>query len=170
MAFMLDHSLAVKEPAVRLVGHDDDGTLTNGMSQMKHFEPYYSFEPDGRVLPAFRREIPSLHVSVEGLLKYLDVIVWNEDTKYYYGRKQELARKGKLGEEPEWLRETGRINTLLSGLTVLGFGSGIVELSDLVDRFTRQRGVAPVADAEIESMSGGLIGTAKQAEPTLSLD
>jgi hypothetical protein len=162
MAFMLDHSLRGKtELDVKLIEQPGDGSPGKSTLHKESLEPFYSFEPVKELLPALKREIPSLRVSVEGLLKYCDVIAWNEDSKYYYRAKQKLATSGKPDKEPAWLNSTGRVNMLLTGLTVLGYVSGVVKLGDLVDRFARQRGVAPVAAAEIELMTGGLVGPAQ---------
>jgi len=157
MAHMLDHLLS-ENPELRVM----DGTLETAGARLRkgyrseEFRSFYAYSPHELLRPHLKRAVRSLGVTVEGLLEYCDILAWNEDSKYYYRALKKHREKSGTGE-PKWMGATGRVNTLLTGLTVIGFEAGVVEFAELVDRFTSQRGVAPAAKDEIERMTDGMV-------------
>jgi len=161
IAHMLDHSL-LEKPKLRAL----DGTLEATGAKLRSgyrsqtFDPFYAYSPPQLLGPYLRQTVRSLGVTVEGLLEYCDILAWNEDSKYYYRALKKHHDGGGAGE-PRWMGATGRVNTLLTGLTVVGFEAGVVEFAELVDRFTSQRGVAPASKDEVERMTEGLVQPSK---------
>ena len=80
---------------------------------------------------------------------YNDLLVQNEDCKYYYRDTYE--------KEVEWNSAIGRRNTLLTHLSVIEYIQGSVKFSAIMNRFQRGRGVAPIKLGSISSITGGII-------------
>jgi len=80
-------------------------------------------------------------MSFEAYLHYNSLLAWNEDGKCF-------------AKFPEWNlgKATGRINTLMTHVRVIGFITGAVELSALLGDFTRQRGMSPAPPNEIQAI------------------
>jgi hypothetical protein len=90
-------------------------------------------------------------VSLEGYLLYNDLLVQNEDCKYYY---RDTVDKGK-----DWNFKTGRINTLLSHISVIEYLQGSITFSEIMMRFQRGMGVAPLPFKNLDAITGGIITT-----------
>ncbi len=80
-------------------------------------------------------------MSVEGFVLYNEILAWNEDYKYY----DNAIQNGKL-----WANATGRPNTLLTHIGVLGYIMGAIDISDILGKFVRTRGVAAPSKQQIE--------------------
>jgi len=157
MAFMLDHRLVDKPTLLtKSMSLDATDTFDSREYYPEEHPPFYAYDPARELRDILDVKVPSLGVSTEGLLKYCDIIGWNEDSKYSYRAKKKHEEKKSPGEPP-WLGATGRINTLLTGLSVVGFEMEVVTFPELIDRFTSQRGVAPAHKDEVIRMAGGIV-------------
>lgn len=87
--------------------------------------------------------------SIEAYLVYNDLLVQNEDCKYYY--RDVLLRKGK------WNSSIGRNNTLLSHISVIEYLQGRITFSEIMSRFQRGMGVAPVSLNRIPGITNNII-------------
>ena len=89
-------------------------------------------------------------VSLEAYLFYNDLLVQNEDCKYYYRNKTETPDK-------PWNPKNGRLNTILSHLSVIEYLQGRISFSEITMRFQRGMGVAPISIKEVEDVTNGII-------------
>jgi hypothetical protein len=109
----------------------------------------YKYSPDVKILDYLYSHCPSSWggLSIEGFLYYNELLIWNEDCKYYY--------RNKISEDKKaWIGDTGRVNTALTHMMIISFLLGKIPLSRLCDGFNRGRGVAPMQKREvIESYS-----------------
>lgn len=85
-------------------------------------------------------------MSLEGFLYYNDLLAWNEDCKYYY--RDVVMNRG------EWAYNTGRVNNILTHISVLGFLLGHISLSSLLARFASRKGVGPATWDEVRMICG----------------
>ena len=84
-------------------------------------------------------------MSFEAFLRYNDLLALNEDVKYWY-------RATALGGK-EWKADgVGRVNTMLTHLTVIGFQAQKVHFASLIERFSRSKGVCPANKDEAISI------------------
>ena len=84
-------------------------------------------------------------MSFEAFLRYNDLLALNEDVKYWY-------RATALGAK-EWKADgVGRVNTMLTHLTVIGFQAQKVHFASLIERFSRSKGVCPANKDEAISI------------------
>jgi len=150
MAFMLDHTIdqAPLMLEVRHLDYSKSGELQVGRVAKQAFPPCLRYSPSEDIIDEISAAVPSLGgMSLEGFLYYCDVLAWNEDAKYYYRNMQK--------EKPTWMGGTGRVNTLLTIMRVLGFVLGDVSFGDLLGRFLF--GVSPATTEEVIAISGGLV-------------
>ena len=82
-------------------------------------------------------------MSLEAFLRYNDLLALNEDTKYWY-------RSVKFKKEDWDADGVGRVNTMLTHLSVVGFHSNKIRFSTMIGRFSRN-GVC--ASSKKESIS-----------------
>lgn len=69
-------------------------------------------------------------MSLEAFLRYNDLLALNEDTKYWY-------RSVKLKNEDWGADGVGRVNTMLTHLSVIGFHSNKIRFASMIGRFSR---------------------------------
>lgn len=150
MAFMLDHvweeprQSPCKRLDLRAGGTTDDVVELGG---------HWKYQPSQEIVDALSAIVPQFAgMSLMAFLHYNELLAWNEDCKYYHrdvvvGDKAWLGSSGKIG----------RINNLLTHVAVIGLIVGDVRLSALLDRFSRQRGVAPATNEEIGRITDGLV-------------
>lgn len=84
-------------------------------------------------------------ISFEAYLYYNDLLMQNEDCKYNYLKKD------------KWDFKVGRVNTSLTHLKVISFLLGETNLSNLLNVFSKRKGVAPVKLSEIETITDKLV-------------
>jgi hypothetical protein len=148
MAFMNDHFLSM-EPYVtdtRLVTYKSGKEMIDSNISRK-FHQLYLYRPPEPVVQAISRIVPQWGaLSFEGFLLYNDLLAWNEDCKYYYRNQSDNL--------DEWIRNTGRINTLLTHVSIIGHISGIIRFSDICIKFARGKGVAPATRDELLKVCG----------------
>ena len=150
MAFMVDHHLVEFTSAVRKVGYGADGNETEGPSSEEELGRVYVYRPPRSVVDYFSRKMDCGMISFEAFLHYNNLLAWNEDCKYYY--------RAQLRGSP-WMNATGRVNNLLTHISVLGYLLGELTTFDVFYKFSRGAGVAAATSAEIERITGGLVQT-----------
>ncbi len=152
MAFMNDHLLATTphRTTIRQLSYNDDGQETTIHDEIEEILPLYKYSPVKQMLQNISSISPSWGgMSFEAFLHYNDLLAWNEDCKYYYRMQQ---------TKPDtWIRETGRVNTLLTHLSIIGYVSGKIQFSDVCIKFARGKGVAPATREEILRVCNGYI-------------
>lgn len=88
-------------------------------------------------------------VSLEAYLIYNDLLVQNEDCKYFY-------RDTKIKKDT-WNSNSGRYNTLLSHISVIEYLQGRISFSEIMTRFQRGMGVAPIRLGDISDITQNII-------------
>ena len=150
MAFMMDHEEAPRVEAKTRDVHFPQERVSEYYP--RGYGRLFRYKPPLEVVDALSSRFGDWGgMSLEGFLHLNDLMAWNEDVKYYY-RETEGG-----SEEWNWPR-TGRINNLLTHVSVLGIITGDLRLTRLLNKFQRQRGVATVTGDEAEIISKGLIG------------
>ncbi|NEU59211.1 hypothetical protein [Halorussus sp. MSC15.2] len=150
MAFMVDHrrDYDVETQTRRINGADEPLSEFWG----EQHPTMLRYEPPVDVVQALSEVVPELGgMSLEAFLHYNDLMAWNEDCKYYYGKTD--------GGETDWdWPRTGRINTLLTHISILGIITGDLNLSGVLNKFQRGRGVGPITRSEAEAITDGILG------------
>lgn len=89
------------------------------------------------------------NASIEAYLVYNDLLVQNEDCKYFY--------KDTYVNRVEWNNKVGRNNTMLSHISVIEYLEGRIKFSEIMGRFQRGMGVAPIPVSRVSDVTKGLI-------------
>ena len=150
IAFLVDHEYDYGfESPTRLI---DDTDQPLGNLEREGYPPLLRYEPPKDAVRELSKSIPRLGgMSLEAFLHYNNLMAWNEDCKYYY--------RDTDGGQVDWdWPRTGRINTLLTHISVRGVITGEIKFSTMMDKFQRGRGVAPVTGSEAEAVTDGLVG------------
>lgn len=139
MAHMLDY-VRLESPEVQVFAVD--GTGTRGRAQTVALPAYWAYAPPQQALARLGATLPHLGgCSLEAFLRYNDLLAWNEDCKYYYRDTKE--------KKEDWTASgTGRVNNLLTHVTVVGIILGDVSFAKTLGRASQQRGVAPATGPE----------------------
>ena len=75
-------------------------------------------------------------ISFEAFIKFVDLLLQNEDCKYYY-------RNVTQGHNPEYNLRSGRTSTCDANLLILYYLEGHCGISKILDSFQKARGVPP---------------------------
>jgi len=152
MAFMLDHvELKIFKTQIRDVTYKKNGKTKFSRKVGKTLPRLFKYKPNKQVLDYIAEKCPQWgEMSFEGFLFYNELLAWNEDCKYYY-------QKNHAKDTVKWIDKTGRVNTLLSHIRILGYMLGEVPLSDIFDGFARQKGISPAPNDEITRICRGFI-------------
>ena len=125
--------------------------LDSNDNEIEHFDyefSWYKLKIDEEILNSLNFFIPYVHIdsdtsiSFESFLYFFDMILQNEDSKYYY-KKRNLS--------------SGRIPTSDSMLLLASHFLGHTPLSTLLQRYVSGFGVGKCLIAEIEPATGSLI-------------
>ncbi|MDD5258356.1 MAG: hypothetical protein PHD29_00090 [bacterium] len=150
MAYMCDHTKKANEECAC---DSRDITYLYGAMQenegSKYMEPFYEYIPPQKAYEQFSKIIPQIaDMSFEALLYYIELIAWNEDCKYFYRTIKKAQEKEK---KPDWLRNTGRINTVLTFIAFLAFliEDNQIMIGKFIDGFARGRGVSPISTEDL---------------------
>ena len=148
MAYMVDTVMVEEILPYVDVDIATDTIINNGTLTFRHYAPTFSRE----IMNHLSKKIGSVRgISLEAYLIYNDLLVQNEDCKYFYRNQTETPDK-------EWNYKNGRLNTLLSHISVIEYLQGKITFSEITMRFQRGMGVAPVTNAdEITDITNGLI-------------
>lgn len=118
------------------------------ISTGKHTVKWNKLSLDHEIIETLNFFIPSISIdenttmSFEAFIYFFDMILQNEDSKYYY-KKQDIS--------------SGRITTSDSMLLLVSYFNGHTTLSTLLQRFVSGFGVGKCQANEIEPASEGLI-------------
>lgn len=146
MAFMVGYKLCTKECEYEDVELSTGKIVNSGKIEISFYEPQF----DSSVISNLQAEIGNIRgVSLEAYLLFNDLLVQNEDCKYYY--------RDTVEKQSEWNSNIGRRNTLLTHLSVIEYIQGNAKFSAIMNRFQRGRGVAPITLGSIETITGGII-------------
>jgi len=149
MAFMLDHKYdeTSKKRKVLYLEFNDKGSC----SKEEHLEVFergfLEYSPPEYILdnfPNLKIEIDGMKISLEAFLLYNELLAWNEDCKYYY--------RNQFEKNSGWLKGIGKVNNLLSHISIIGFLIGKIKLSEMVMQFTRGQGVGPATNKQIKEI------------------
>jgi hypothetical protein len=152
MAFMNDHILDNQpaKPLVREVYYDVLGSESIAGEIRTELNPWYQYHPAQAIVNRISEIVPSWgQFSFEAFLQYNDLLAWNEDCKYSYRLQQ-----SKPGE---WQRDIGRVNTLLTHVSIIGYVLGEIRFSEICIKFARGKGVAPATREEVIRICGGYV-------------
>lgn len=148
MAYMNDHSLT-QDPTIMYTQELEYNEVGNEIiisSGDKIFSSLYHYSPSKQILKEISRIVPLWGgMSFEAFLHYNELLAWNEDCKYFYRMNFENG----ILESKGWIRETGRVNTLLTHLSIIGYVAGKIHFSDICIKFARGKGVAAATRDEI---------------------
>ncbi len=137
MAYMKDHvrCTTIGNPAIGFVRNRATESASQGTGPQSF--PPWLYAPPVEVVHALEGDATDwCGMSLEAFLHYNDILAWNEDSKYYY-------RDTRNEAEPWQGEPTGRVNTLLTHVNVIGLITRQTKLSNLLSGFSRQ-GVAPI--------------------------
>lgn len=144
MAFMLDHiKVETFRTQERDVIYERDIEPRFSTEREKELSGLFKYDPNRQVLDCITKACPRWgEMSLEAFLFYNELLVWNEDCKYYY-------RETHVKDTISWINKKGRVNTLLTHIRILGYILGEVQLSDIFDGFARKQGISPASDDEV---------------------
>ena len=92
------------------------------------------------------------NLSFEAFVKYFDVLLMNEDSKYAY----EAVLKEEANYD-NWKYDKGRINTIGTCLSVISYLEDKTTLSTLLDNYQKGRGTIKVSISQYPIVSEGII-------------
>ena len=147
MAYMVDYQLVEEELDYIDINVATNKQIGSGKIKFKWYKPNFS----ENLLNYLESNLGKIRdVSLEAYLFYNDLLVQNEDCKYYYRNKTETPDK-------PWNSKNGRLNTILSHLSVIEYLQGKISFSEITMRFQRGMGVAPISIKEVEDVTNGII-------------
>ncbi len=137
MAYMVDftkHGNSIRIPT-RHVTYDPKEQLADETGRA--LPMFWGYNPPLKVIQALSEIVPNWgSMSFEAFLHYNNLLAWNEDCKFYY---RDTAIRGGSWTGTEG---TGRVNTLLTHVRIIGFILDEVKPSTLLGGFSRRRGVS----------------------------
>ena len=147
MAYMVDYELVEESLEYKDIEISSNREIGSGNIVFKWYKPVFFPE----LLKYLEKKLGKIrNASLESYLFYNDLLVQNEDCKYYY--RNQTEENGK-----PWNSNNGRLNTILSHLSVIEYLQGKLTFSEITMRFQRGMGVAPMPIKEIESVTNGII-------------
>ena len=152
MAFMLDHiKLKTFKTQARDVKYKKNGKTKFSRKVEKALPTLLKYEPNKQVLDYIADKCPRWgKMSFEGFLFYNELLVWNEDCKYYY-------RNYYIKDDAKWIASTGKVNTLLTHIRILGYMLEDIPLSDIFNGFAKRQGISPASNDEITRICRGFV-------------
>lgn len=136
MAYMVDYELVEETLEYKDIEISSNQEIGSGTIVFKWYKPVFS----PVLLKYLEKKLGKIrNASLESYLFYNDLLVQNEEN-------------GK-----PWNSSNGRLNTILSHLSVIEYLQGKLTFSEITMRFQRGMGVAPMPIKEIESVTNGII-------------
>lgn len=89
-------------------------------------------------------------ISFESFIKFVDLLLQNEDCKYYY-------KNVVQGNKPSYNLKSGRTSTCDANLLVLHYLKGEGKISRLLDSFQKTRGVPSFNKSEYPLVTDGIV-------------
>ena len=93
-------------------------------------------------------------MSFEAFIKYFDVLLMNEDSKYAY---KSCAFEGCSYTYETWNYKQGRVNTIGTCLNVIGYLENKIRISELLDGFQKGRGTMKFSIPKYSSITDDLV-------------
>ena len=126
---------------------------TSAYSKQIFHLPLNLYQPKQEIIELISIQIPKiLDISWEGFLVYNDLLAFNEDCKYFY-----IGETTKNGGANYIGPGTGRINTILTHINIIGFLLDETSFSDILQQAGRTRGVAPASTEELKRILGSYL-------------
>ncbi|MFC1961529.1 hypothetical protein ACFLWN_00555 [Chloroflexota bacterium] len=148
MAFMIDHNPIDFNCTVNRIAYAADEMETETSSDEERLGSLFVYQLPDSIIDYFDGKIDCGGISFEAFLHYNNLLAWNEDCKYFY--------RAQLKGKP-WMNATGRINNLLTHISVLGYLVGELKTFDIFYKFSAGAGVAPATSTEIQRITNGLV-------------
>lgn len=146
MALMEGYKLTKAEFEFEDIATESKVVLNSGTVTLEFWRPHFSPE----LYNYLDYVVNSIRgVSVEAFLYYNDLLVLNEDCKYYY--------RDKIIKGSEWKTNTGRYNTLLTHISVIEYLQGKITFSEIMGRFLSGMGVAPAKMNSIPEITNHIV-------------
>jgi hypothetical protein len=146
MAFMEDYRKESKIYQYFDYDISSGEVLSSGSILFSWVKPYFPVN----ILSQLQQLInPIRGASLEAYLIYNDLLVQNEDCKYYY---RDVIQRSTI-----WDSKVGRYNTLLSHISVIEYLQGKITFSEIMTRFLRGMGVAPTSVGRIPTITNNII-------------
>ena len=98
--------------------------------------------------------IKGQEMSFEAFIKYFDVLLMNEDSKYAY---KSCAFEGCSYTYETWNYKQGRVNTIGTCLNVIGYLENKIRISELLDGFQKGRGTMKFSIPKYSSITDDLV-------------
>jgi hypothetical protein len=143
MAFMLDHKPSrLSQLPSHSVPFPSDGDVSIGAPASVATTELFMYEPPKDAVDYLSSIVPECcGMSLEAFLHYNDLLAWNEDCKYYH--------REAMKPSPKWLCSTGRLNTLLTHINVIGFILQHIKFIPIFAKASQMRGVAPAENSDL---------------------
>lgn len=154
MAFMIDHQeIEIFKTIQREIKYRNNDNISMSGEKKIQLTKIYKYRPQKNIVGHISKICPKWgNISFEAFLFYNELLSWNEDCKYFY-------RNFHVKSDAKWITSTGRINTLLTHIRILGYMSGDIPLSEIFDDFARRKGISPANDDETIRICGMFIKT-----------
>lgn len=148
LAYMYDSCLVDETLTyIDIEENDKDKVTSKGTIRLKWYKPFI----DKALMNYLSKEIGQIRgMPLEAYLLFNDLLVQNEDCKYWF-------KKTRGGKEKWPGKPIGRINTMLTHLSIIEYLNKEVSFSEIMNRFSRGKGVAPLPLNRLESVTKGLI-------------
>lgn len=140
MAYMLNHENERTSSYYAIPMRIGQGLVEKALPPRATLASFWKYQPPPNTLTMIARDLPKLAgMSLEAFLHYNSLLAWNEDCKC-------------RAKYPKWTpaKKTGRINTLLTHVRVIGFILDQVRPSTLLAGFASGRGMSPASTEEIK--------------------
>ena len=89
-------------------------------------------------------------ISFEAFIKFVDLLLQNEDCKYYY-------RNVIQGNNPSYNLRNGRTSTCDANLLILFYLQGHCRISTILNSFQKSRGVPPFRKSDYHLVTDGIV-------------
>jgi hypothetical protein len=146
MAFYIDHveSTDLKDINSFLKVRND--VVSDSQKPEVTNKNLYYYKPNSTIIEVLSSHFKDLNgISLEAFLYMNDLLAWNEDCKYYYRDIVLPNLNSKI-----WTKRTGRINNLLTHISVIGLILEEIPFSGIMQKL--QRGTAAATSTEIRNI------------------
>ena len=149
MAYMLDYENDPVSNYKAIPIRTGEGLVENPLPRVATLGSFWRYRPPANALAMIAHELPEWSgMSFEAFLHYNSLLAWNEDCKV----------RAKYPEKWTPAKKTGRINTLLTHVRVIGFILDEIRPSTLLGGFASGRGMSPAGTKEIERICKAYLG------------
>lgn len=169
MAFMLDFEAVSGFNTKKIPIKINDKIPKYGTTMEVKLDKFYMYSPNSEVIDFLQQKLGNFgEMSLMGFLYYNHLLALNEDCKYYYRNKIKAEEKNK--KTVDWIKDTGRVNNLLTHIAILSHYFGNIRVANLVYRVILKRGVCPCNENEIKVVCDGFIKDEDNDKPDSLFD